>query len=79
MAIQESAPRGGRFSASGSTIVVNDALTFNALCAPDEDCSTAVGKGSWDNAHTSSLSSRGERPSREPSALVQHTKYTCEN
>ncbi len=38
------------------------------------DCSTAVGNGSLDNAHTFDLSSMGERLGREPSTFVQHTQ-----
>jgi hypothetical protein len=76
MATQESTPGGGRFSTSDSTIVGNDALACSNPCAPSEDCSTAVGNGSWDIAHTSDLSSKGERPGRELSVLVQHTQHT---
>ncbi len=43
MTNQESAPRGGRFSASGLTIAKNGASTCNDLCAPNEDYSTVVG------------------------------------
>ncbi len=73
---QESTPGGGRFSTFGSTIIGNDASTCNNLCTLGEDCSTAVGNDSWDNAHTSDLSSRGERSGIETSVLVQHTQRT---
>jgi hypothetical protein len=43
---------------------------------PSEDYSTAVRNNFWDNAHTSDLSSRGERLGREPNALVQHAQCT---
>jgi hypothetical protein len=68
-------PGGGRFFASGSTIIENGALACNDPCTPGEDCSTAARNGSCDNAHTSDPSSRGERPSKEPSALVQHAQH----
>jgi hypothetical protein len=42
MATQKLAPRGGRFFASGSTIVRNNA----SACAFQEDYSTDVGNGS---------------------------------
>jgi hypothetical protein len=70
MATQESAPRGGKFSASGSTVVGNGASACSDPCAPSKDYSTAVGNGSWNNAHTSDPSSKGERSGRKPSALV---------
>jgi hypothetical protein len=79
MANQESALRGGMFSTFGSIVVGNGTLTCSNLSVIGEDCSTTVGTGSWDNAHTSNPSSRGERPSREPSVLMQHTQRTCEN
>jgi hypothetical protein len=37
---------------------------------------TVVRNSSWDNAHTSNPSNRGERPSRKPNALVQRTRCT---
>jgi hypothetical protein len=77
MATQESVPRGGRFFVSGSTVVGNSALANSDPCALGEDCSTAARNGSWNNAHTSDPSSRGERPGIEPSALVQHAQRTC--
>jgi hypothetical protein len=73
MAIQESALGGGRFFASNSTVVGNDASTCSDPCASSEDCSTAIRNSSWDNTHTFDLSSRGERSGRKPSVLVQHT------
>jgi hypothetical protein len=76
MATQESTPGGGRFSAFGSIVVGNGASTCNDLCTPGEDCSTAVGNSSWDNAHTFDPSSKGERLGIEPSALVQHAQRT---
>jgi hypothetical protein len=75
MAIQESAPRGGMFSTSDSTVIGNNASTYNDPCVPGKDCSTTVGNGSWDIAHTSDLFSKGERPNRELSALVQYTQH----
>jgi hypothetical protein len=76
MATPESAPRGGRFSTSGSTTVGNGALICNDLCVRGEDCSTIVGNGSWDNAHTSDPSSKGKRSGGKPSTLVQHRQCT---
>jgi hypothetical protein len=73
MATQELALRGGKFFASGSTTVGNHAWACNDPCVPGGDYPTAVGNGSWDNAHTSDRSSRGERLGREPSTLVQCT------
>jgi hypothetical protein len=46
MLTQESTLGGGRFSASVSTVVGNDVSTCSDLCAPGEDCSTAIGNGS---------------------------------
>jgi len=43
MAIPESAPKGGRFSASGSIIVGNDALAYSDLCVLGVDYSIAIG------------------------------------
>jgi hypothetical protein len=74
MAIQKSAPGGGRFFASNSTVVGNGALACNNPCSIGEDCSTVIGNGSWDNAHTSDLSSKGERLGGEPSTLVQRAQ-----
>jgi hypothetical protein len=71
MAIKESTPRAGRYPTFDSIVTRNGASACNDSCAPSEDCLTAGGNGSWDNAHTSDPSSRGERPSREPSASVQ--------
>jgi hypothetical protein len=76
MATPESAPRGGRFSTSGSTIVGNDASACNDSCALGEDCSTIVGNDSWYDAHTSDLSNMGKRLGGEPSILVQCTQCT---
>ncbi len=59
------------FYASNSTTIGNGALTYNDLCALSDDCSTIVGSGSWDNAHTFDLSNRGKRLDVEPSTLVQ--------
>jgi hypothetical protein len=76
MAIQESASGGGGFSVSNLTVARNNALTCNNPCALGEDCSTIARNDSWDITHTSNLSSRGERPSKELSALVQHKQHT---
>jgi hypothetical protein len=76
MAIQESAPGGGKFFASNSTTTKNGASTCNDLWAPSGDCSIVVGNGFWDNAHTSDPSSKGERLGVEPSTLVQCTQHT---
>jgi hypothetical protein len=65
------------FSTFGSTITGNDASTCSDMCALGKDCSTAVGNGYSDNAHTSNPSSRGERLGREQSVLVQHAQCTC--
>jgi hypothetical protein len=70
MATQESAPRGGRFFAFGSTITKNDALVCNDLCAPGRDYLITYRNGSWDNAHTSNPSSKGERLGGKLSTLV---------
>jgi hypothetical protein len=75
MATQKSTLGGGKFYTSGSTAVENNALACNDPCALGRGCSTAVGNGSWDNAHTSNPSSRGERLGGEPSILVQHTQH----
>ncbi len=58
------------------TVAGNDASTCNNLCTLGKDCSTVVGNGSWDNTHTSDLSSTGGRLSKEPSVLVQHAQHT---
>jgi hypothetical protein len=76
MIIQESAQRGGRFFASGSIVTGNGALACNDPCVPCEDCSTVVRNGSWDNAHTSDPSNRGERLDEESNTLVQHAQCT---
>jgi len=60
MITQELTPRGGRFFASSSIAAGNNASTYNDPCTPSENCSTATRNGSWDNAHTSNPSSRGE-------------------
>jgi hypothetical protein len=64
MVIQALAPRGGKFFASGSIIVRNSASACNDSCALGEDYSIAIRNDSWGNAHTSDLSSMGERPGR---------------
>ncbi len=71
MATQKSTPGGGRFFASGLTIVENDTSAYNDPCALGKDCLIAGGNGSWDNTHTSDLFSRGERLGGKPSTLVQ--------
>jgi hypothetical protein len=76
MATPESAPRGGKFFTSSSIIVGNYALTCNNLCAPGEDCSTAVGYSSLDNTHTSDSFNKGKRLGGQPSTLVQHAQRT---
>ncbi len=76
MATQESTLGGGRFSASGSTIIKNGASMYNDMCVLGKDCLIATRNGSWDNAHTSDSFSRGERSSREPSVLVQCAQHT---
>jgi hypothetical protein len=76
MATQESARRGGRFSTSSSTVTGNGALACNDLCARSEDYSTAVGNGSWDDAHTFDPSNTGQRLGGEPSTLVQRAQHT---
>jgi hypothetical protein len=76
MATQESALGGGRFFAFGSIVAGNGTSAGNDLYALGEDCSIAVGNGSWDNAHTSDSSSKGETLNREPNALVQHAQCT---
>jgi hypothetical protein len=70
----ESGPRGGKFSAFGSTTVGNSTSTYSDPCTPCGDYSIATKNGSWDNAHTSDLSSRGKRLGGEPSTLVQHAQ-----
>jgi hypothetical protein len=77
MATQESAPRGGRFSASSLIVVGNGTSACNGLCGAGGDCSTAIGNGSWNNAHTSDPSNKGERLGGEPSTLVQCALRTC--
>ncbi len=76
MVIQESAPRGGRFSTSDSIATTNNASACNSSCVANEDYSTAVRNGSLDNAHTSDPSSRSERLGGKPSTLVQHAQHT---
>jgi hypothetical protein len=46
MAIQESAPGGGRFFAFGSTTAGNGTLACSDPCAPGRDCSTTAGNSS---------------------------------
>jgi hypothetical protein len=70
MATQESTLGGGRFSASGSTTAENDTSACIDLCVLGGDCSTVTGNDSWDNAHTSDPSSKGERLGGKPSILV---------
>jgi hypothetical protein len=79
MVIQELALGGGMFFASDSTVARNSASTCNDPCAPSEDYSIVVGNDSKDIANTSDPFSKGERPGREPNALVQHTQHTCES
>jgi hypothetical protein len=79
MVIQESALGRGRFSTSSLTAIGNGASACNDPCALGRDYSTAVGNGSWDNAHTSNLSSRGERLGGELSTLVQRTQHMGES
>jgi hypothetical protein len=76
MATQESAPRGGKFSAFGSTTAGNGALAYSGPCIGGGDCSTAVTNASWDNAYTFDPFSMGERLGGEPSILVQRTQCT---
>jgi len=76
MAIQESAPGGGRFSTSSSTTVGNGTSACNDLCALGKDYPTVVRNDSWDNAHTSDPSNMGERLDEEPNTLVQLTQHT---
>ncbi len=76
MATPESAPRGGKFFASGSITARNSALACSDSCIPAEDCSITARNSSWDNAHTSDPSSRGKRLGRKPSILVQRAQHT---
>jgi hypothetical protein len=71
MATQKLARRSGKFSAFGSTAARNGTLAYNNLCTLGGDCSTAARNGSWNNAHTSNSSNRGERLGGKPSTLVQ--------
>jgi hypothetical protein len=71
MATRESTPRGGKFFASDSIAVGNNALSCNDLCALGRDCLITARNSSWDNAHTSDPSSRGERLGGKPNTLVQ--------
>jgi hypothetical protein len=75
MATQKLTLGGGRFSTSNSTVVGNDTSTCIDSCAPGEDYLIAIGNGSWDNAHTSDPSNKGQRPGRELNALVQHAEH----
>jgi hypothetical protein len=75
MLTQESASGGGRFSASNSIVTRNGTLACSDPCIPGEDCLIAAGNGYWDITHTSDLFSKGERPGKEPSVLVQHTHH----
>jgi len=70
MATQESALGGAKFFASSSTAVGNGALACNDPCALCEDYSIVTRNGSWDNAHTSYPSSKGERLDEKPNTLV---------
>ncbi len=79
MAIPKSAPRGGKFSTSSSTTARNGTLACNDPCTISGDYSTTIGNGSWDNAHTSDLSSRGKRLGGEPNVLVLHAQCTSGN
>jgi hypothetical protein len=45
MAIQELTLGGGKFFASNSIAIGNDALACNNLCAPSDDCSIAARNG----------------------------------
>jgi hypothetical protein len=76
MVILKSAPRGGKFSTSSSTIVGNGALICNNLCVPGGDCLTVVGNSSYDNSHTSNSSNKGKRLGGKPSTLVQRAQRT---
>ncbi len=76
LATQESAPRSDRFSAFDSTVAGNSTSTYSDPCAPSKDYLTAVRNNSWDNAHISDSSSRGERLGKEPNTLVQHAQRT---
>jgi hypothetical protein len=76
MATLESAPRGGKFSASDSTTTRNGTSACNDLSIPIGDYSIVVGNGSWNNAHTFDSSSRGKRLGGKPSTLVQHAQRT---
>jgi hypothetical protein len=46
MATKKSALGGGRFFASGSIAIGNNASTYNNLCVPSGDCSTTAKNGS---------------------------------
>jgi hypothetical protein len=76
MAIQKSAPRGGKFFVFGSTTARNSASACSDPCALGGDCSTAIGNDSWDNAYTFDLSRRGERLGGKPNTFVQRTQRT---
>jgi len=76
MATPESTLGGGKFFTSDSTIVRNDVLACNDLCAPIEDYSIVAGNGSWNNTHTSNSSNRGKRLGKEQSTLVQRAQRT---
>jgi len=67
---QESAPGGGKFFASRLTTTSDGASACSGLCVVGKDYSTTHRNSFWDNAHTSNLSSRGERLGGEPSTLV---------
>jgi hypothetical protein len=64
------------FFTFSSTTVGNGTLTCNDPCAPGKDYPTVVRNDSWDNAHTSDPSNRGERLGEEPNILVQLTQHT---
>jgi hypothetical protein len=74
MTILKSTPKGGRFYASNLITVGNDALACNDPCAPGRDCLIVAEDNSWDNTHTSNLSSKGKRLGRESNTLVQCTQ-----
>jgi hypothetical protein len=56
--------------ATSRVLQVKELATAHALQA------IAVGNDSWDNAHTSNPSSRGEGLGGNPSTLVQHAQCT---
>jgi hypothetical protein len=76
MAIQELAPRGGKFLAFGLIAVGNSTSAYSDPCVPGGDCLIAVENGFWDNAHTFDSSSKGERLGGKPNTLVQRAQCT---